>query len=153
MLRIICYADEEKGPGVDCDLDHDMLIFLDKRYGQDEEYGSLIERSNKGCACYNLRAKTTLEHCKQWDKNSEYIRCDDTGDDAVYNVAGDYVVCTSGIFDGFAWRTHPFLIAFVEETDQKDYVVVDLPENVKILESDGCLGPCIVRPYITLDPL
>ncbi len=120
-MKLICYTDREF-PGMTCTLNHEMIIFLDKRDS------SLISRQRKNSSWYKFLAEEGFENRENWDKNLTYVTCN--GD--VYNIVKDYFVRDeSDRLDDIEWRTHSDLIDFVRETDQKDYELVDISDNMR----------------------
>ncbi len=118
-----------------CYFDADLLTFLDKRRSP------LVTRCEKDSERYNMIAKWAFKCREQWDKNAKYIMCNDA---IPYNVVGDYFVQSADFGSHIYCRTHSDFIAYVDETNQKTYKTVHIPEGKKLTETDVGDGYCII---------
>ena len=149
MDDFICLSTDGNYPSsIDYTLNHDMLIFLDKQWN-DDGFNDLIERFKKGSSPYNFIAKKTLERREHWGKNEEYIICVGTGDNAVYNVKDEYVVCDRCDLHGINWRMHPDLIDYVKEADQKKYKLINKPRDNQWRQTEIDIENEIIKSFLS----
>nr|QBK93089.1 MAG: uncharacterized protein LCPAC403_02230 [Pithovirus LCPAC403] len=118
----------------------DFLIFLDKRKSP------LSVRVQKSAPSYRLFERN-LTSRKTWDKNAQYIMSNNImRRNTPYNVGGDYFVDIAEV-NYLYLRTHTDFIAYVNDTDQEDYEIVDIPKGKKFTEiSTGleCEPECVI---------
>ena len=124
MIRLICYKDAEDYPGM---IMHEFSfrarVFLDQRNSP------FVTKAEKGSKIYEIISKWAFKDREKWDKRETYQAC---GGSIPYNKDKDYFVQDDFTLDSLEWRTHSDLIAYVEETDQKDFRIVDIPEGKKL---------------------
>ncbi len=119
MTRLVCSNYYSPLDGMDYTLSKDARIFLDKINSP------LVSREGKECHWY----KGALSHYRDpnYPKIGMYSKY-------AYNEEGKYFIHDAGIIKGLEWRTHPDLIAYIEETDQKEYKIMDVPEGKVLTE-------------------
>nr|QBK93088.1 MAG: uncharacterized protein LCPAC403_02220 [Pithovirus LCPAC403] len=131
MTRLVCRKDGEDFREL-CEVGSDFLIFLDKRNSP------LSVRIQKDNEVYDFLVQDLKNH-KPWHKNAQYIVCNDG---IHYNVDGDYFVDIAEV-DYLHLRTHLDFIAYVDDTDQEEYEIINIPEEKKLTEI--CFGfECVI---------
>nr|QBK94049.1 MAG: uncharacterized protein LCPAC406_03630 [Pithovirus LCPAC406] len=110
MTRLVCINNEYPLDGMNYELPKDARIFLDKINSP------LVSKSGKECHWY----KDALSQYRN-PKIGMYR-------EYAYNEEGEYFIHDAGI-RGIKWRTHPDLIAYIEQTDQTNYKIMDVPEG------------------------
>ena len=109
MTKLVCNRTNDPLHGMDYTLSKDARIFLDKIDS------SLVSRSGKECHWY----ESALSNLR----NPEIIKYEHA-----YNEKSKYFIMNAGI-KGIEWRTHPDLISYIEETDQKEFKIMDVQEG------------------------
>ncbi len=110
MTRLVCINNDSPLEGMDYTLSKDARIFLDK------VNSPLVLGIGKEADWY----ESALSHYRD-PKIGMY--------EYAYNEEGKYFIMSAGTGGGIKWRTHPDLIAYIEQTDQKEFKIMDVPEG------------------------
>nr|QBK94048.1 MAG: uncharacterized protein LCPAC406_03620 [Pithovirus LCPAC406] len=105
MTRFICNKTLDPSEGMNYSLSIDALMFLGKINSP------LIFRTGKDSDKYEGMLSA---------RNSNFYKY-------AYNEEGEYFIQNVGIIRGIEWRTHPDLISYIEETDQDEFKIMDVP--------------------------
>ncbi len=112
MTRLVC-NNNALLEGMNYSLSIDALMFLGKinsplilRIGKDSDRYERMLSAHRGRSFYRY----------------------------AYNEEGEYFIQNVGIIRGIEWRTHPDLISYIENTDQEEFKIIDVPEGKVLTE-------------------
>nr|QBK94052.1 MAG: uncharacterized protein LCPAC406_03660 [Pithovirus LCPAC406] len=110
MTRLVCLNNDHPLDGMDYTLSAHALVFLDKINS------SLIFRTGKDSDKYEGMLSAHRNH--SFFSFFSYT----------YNEEKKYFIESAGI-RGIEWRTYPDLISYIEETNQEEFKILDVPEG------------------------
>ncbi len=116
MTKLVC----QRNGHLQIELTNQALIFLNERNSD------LITRMGIN----------TIMHCKLRKNNSKiYNATYDLAGWALYHKQGDYFITYERYsVPHLAFRTHPDLVAYVENTNQDELKIINIPEGDRIID-------------------
>nr|QBK92582.1 MAG: uncharacterized protein LCPAC401_02200 [Pithovirus LCPAC401] len=110
MTRLVCNKNNPLN-GMNYELSKGARVFLDKINSP------FVIKKGKECHWYENALSQYLN-----PKMGRY-------EGYAYNEEGEYFIYDARIIKGIEWRTHPDLIAYIEQTDQTEFKILDVPEG------------------------